>query len=176
LRKIIDADRTAGSERTERSRYLAAMAASVLADDAYQQFVAIKLSHPLKQSLKRKQAAMKKVMAAYEQTNNYGLQEFSTLATFRIAEVYAQLSRDLINSERPNNLDELALEQYEVLLEEQAYPFEEKAIAIHETNAIRPQQGIYDEWIKQSISSLGRLLPARYNKVETQIHYSGEIF
>ncbi len=119
---------------------------------------------------------MEKVLAAYKQTYDYGVQQFSTLATFRIGEVYAQLSRDLIDSQRPANLDELALEQYEILLEEQAYPFEEKAIAIHETNAQRPQEGLYDVWIKESIGSLAILLPARYNKVEHEINYSNEIF
>jgi hypothetical protein len=176
LKKMIAADRSAGSERTDRSRYLAAMSSSVLADDSYQEFVAIKLSHPLKKSLKKKKSTMKKVLAAYKQTHDYGVQQFSTLATFRIGEVYAQLSRDLIDSQRPANLDELALEQYEILLEEQAYPFEEKAIAIHETNAMRPQEGLYDDWIKESIESLAILLPARYNKVENEINYSNEIF
>ena len=37
-----------------------------------------------------------------------------------------------MNSERPSNLNELELEQYELALEEQIYPFEEKAIKVHE--------------------------------------------
>ena len=35
------------------------------------------------------------------------------------------------------NLKKLELEQYNVLLEEQAFPFEEQAIKLHETNAAR---------------------------------------
>ncbi len=176
LNKMIISDRAAAGEGTDRSAYLAAMSSAVFSDDAYQDFQRIKLSHPLKKSLKNKQAAMKKVLAAYQKTNAYGVLEFSTLATFRIGEVYAQLSRDLIASERPENLDELALEQYEVLLEEQAYPFEEKAIAIHETNARRTYEGIYDQWIKSSLASLAILLPVRYNKIENAINYSNEIY
>lgn len=176
LNKMIVADRAAATERNDRSIYLAAMSSSVLADDDYQQFLTIKLSLPIKKSLKRKKSSMEKVLTAYKQTHDYGVQQFSTLATYRIGEVYGQLSRDLIDSQRPNNLDELALEQYEILLEEQAYPFEEKAIAIHETNAVRPSEGLYDDWIKESIASLAKLLPARYNKVEHDINYSSDIF
>ena len=42
-----------------------------------------------------------------------------------------QLAKDVLNSERPENLDDIALEEYEILMEEIAYPFEEKAIEIH---------------------------------------------
>ncbi len=176
LQKMIDADASAGDQRTERSRYLAAYSSSVFAEDAFYAFVAIKLTLPLKKSLKKKKSALKRALKAYDQTDDYGVQEFATLANYRIGEIYGQLSRDLIDSDRPSKLDALALEQYELLLEEQAYPFEEKAIAIHETNARRSWQGTYDEWIEASFKSLAVLLPARYNKQELQLEYSDEIY
>ena len=40
-----------------------------------------------------------------------------------------------MDSERPKELSKVELEQYNVLLEEQAFPFEEKAIELHEVNA-----------------------------------------
>ena len=40
-------------------------------------------------------------------------------------------------SERPKKLSKAELEQYNVLLEEQAFPFEEKAAELHEVNAHR---------------------------------------
>ena len=64
-----------------------------------------------------------------------------------------------MDSERPKGLDELALEQYELLLEEQAYPFEEKAIAIHEANMRRSWDGWYDDWIQQSFQVTGDPVP-----------------
>jgi hypothetical protein len=71
-----------------------------------------------------------------------------------------------MESERPSDLDDLALEQYELLLEEQAFPFEEKAIELYEANTTRAAEGIYDEWVKMSFAALAELLPARYAKVE----------
>ena len=69
-------------------------------------------------------------------------------------------------SDRPGDLNELELEQYEILLEEQAYPFEEKAIEVHETNARRVSGGIYDTWVRKSMTTLSELMPARYAKEE----------
>ena len=115
---------------------------------------------------------MQKTLAAYKRTNDYGVAEFASQATYRMGEVYRLLSADLMNSERPKGLDALALEQYELLLEEQAYPFEEKAIAIHETNMRRSWDGWYDEWIRQSFAALAGLSPARYAKRETELAYS----
>ena len=92
--------------------------------------------------------------------------EVTTAATFRLGEVYRQFSKDLMDSERPGGLDELALEQYELLLEEQTFPFEEKAIELFETNASRASDGVWDEWVERSFTELASLMPARYAKAE----------
>ncbi len=175
LRQMIAAHDDAGQQRTERSRYLAAMSATVLADDAYRDFADIPLTLPLKSSLKKKKGALEEALASYKKVTAYGVEEFATLATYRIGEIYRQLSRDLLDSQRPDDLDALALEQYELLLEEQAYPFEEKAISIHETNSRRSWQGIYDQWVKQSFESLAKLLPARYGKQEREAGFTDAI-
>ncbi|MEH6556395.1 MAG: tetratricopeptide repeat protein [Oceanicoccus sp.] len=176
LRKIISVDRNAAEQRTDRSRYLAAYSSSVLADDAFQSFAKLRLTLPLKSSLKKKKKSLNTTLTAYQSLVDYGVEEFATLATYRIADVYHQLSRDLMNSERPGNLDALALEQYELLLEEQAFPFEEQAIDIHETNVQRSWQGVYDHWVKQSFIVLEGLMPARYAKEEKQLEYANEIY
>ena len=83
-----------------------------------------------------------------------------------MAELYRRLGADLLKSERPKALSGEALEQYDLLLEEQAFPFEEKAIALHELNAARTTAGIYDDFVRQSFDALSRLKPARYGKTE----------
>ena len=99
--------------------------------------------------------------------SDYRVASFSTQSTYETAQVYRQLASDLMSSQRPKGLDELALEQYEILLEEQAYPFEDQAIALLEANATLTSQGLYDQWIEQSLATLRQLLPGRYNKLET---------
>jgi tetratricopeptide (TPR) repeat protein len=53
-----------------------------------------------------------------------------------------------------------------VLLEEQAFPFEEKAIKLHEVNIARAKEGTDDEWVQKSFEALAQLNPGRYGKVE----------
>lgn len=175
LQNIINTHNRAGSAKTDRSTYLAASAQAELSQPAYDEFTRIQLTLPLKTSLQRKRAALEKALKAQEQVLAFGVSEFTTEASFKIGEIYAQLSRDLMNSQRPKELDELALEQYEILLEEQAYPFEEKAIEIHQTNAQRSWKGTYDAGVKRSFDALAKLLPARYNKSETRVEVSNEI-
>ncbi|WP_299594268.1 tetratricopeptide repeat protein [uncultured Microbulbifer sp.] len=155
-----------------RGRYLAAYASTELAAQSYARFERQKLTLPLKQSLKNKKQAMEVTVADYKKVLDFGIAEFTTAANFRLAEIYRQLSRDLMDSQRPNGLNPLELEQYEILLEEQAYPFEEKAIELHEANVKRTADGVYDDWVKNSFSSLENLLPARYRKPETTVEWS----
>jgi hypothetical protein len=60
----------------------------------------------------------------------------------------------------------MELEQYELAIEEQAYPFEEKAIEVHESNLKLISRGVYNLWIEKSIQKLAESVPARYDKPE----------
>ncbi|GMG88087.1 hypothetical protein [Biformimicrobium ophioploci] len=160
----------------DRAQYLKAYALSDLAAQSYEKFRAIKLTLPLQKSLKDKKRAMEVAVADNRKVMDSGIQAFATRANFEIAEIYQQLSRDLLDSERPGNLSDLELEQYEILLEEQAYPFEESAIELHQVNALRTAEGVYDEWVKRSLASLRELLPVRYNKQEKALEWSDEVY
>lgn len=175
LKKIIGATKRR-SKATPRSDYLRSYALMTLAEDSYIEFTAAKLKLPLKTSLKIKRRTMENCTDAYAEVMKLGIEEFTTKANFRMAEVYLVLSTDLMDSPRPTNLDALALEQYEILLEEQAFPFEEKGIQLHEANSQRGKSGFYDEWVKRSFQSLASILPARYGKQEQTLEYSDAIF
>ena len=166
LREIVAADHAAGAARTDRSRLLAAKATLTLAAPVREEFVRIKLVAPLKKSLAEKRRAMEAALKAYTQAADYQVSEVTTAATFESAELYHQLAKDLMSSERPKNLSKDELEQYNVLLEEQSFPFEENSIKLHEVNAARAKGGTYDEWVRKSFAALAQLNPGRYGKVE----------
>ncbi len=152
--------------RTDRTKYLAARAQLALSEPVRDQFRAIKLVAPLKQSLIAKKKAMEAAVQAYKGVAEYQVAETTTAATYETAELYRTLGHDLMSSERPKKLSADEREQYDTLLEEQAYPFEEQAIAIHELNAKRAADGVYDESVRKSFDALAQLLPARYGKAE----------
>jgi TolA-binding protein len=166
LESIIEADKTAGSQGTERSQTLAAQASLELASPVRDAFMAVKLTNPLQASLKLKKERMELALEAYGAAAEYGVSEVTTAATYEIADLYYWLSKDLMSSERPGTLSEEELEQYDILLEEQAFPFEEKAIDIFGANADRAVDGIYDQWVRKSFARLAELMPARFAKTE----------
>ncbi len=166
LRDLVEVDATAGAARSDRTRYLAAKASIELAEPVRERFMVMKITQPLAESMELKKSLMEDVLRVYGDAAEYGVAEVTTAATFRLGEVYQQFSRDLMDSERPGELDALALEQYELLLEEQTFPFEEKAIELYQVNTSRASEGVWDEWVQQSFAALASLMPARYAKVE----------
>jgi tetratricopeptide (TPR) repeat protein len=159
-----------------RSVYLASMSAMVFATDADNAFTRIKLTQPLAKSLQKKQAALKKAIYEYKRIMAFGSKDYVAAANFKLANLYLTLADDLMNSSRPRNLSALALSQYEILLEEQAYPFEETAINLHENNIARVQSGLYDTWVKQSFGKLKTVMPGRYYKPEIMQELSADDF
>jgi tetratricopeptide (TPR) repeat protein len=164
--EIINADTQAGTQRTERSHFLAAKAQLALAQPARDAFRAVRLTAPLKKSLVVKRNALETAMDGYKRAAEYQVAEVTTAATYEMAELYRTLAKDLLASERPKNLKGEELEEYNALLEEQVFPFEEQAIKAHELNTARAKDGVYDESVRKSFQALAELKPARYGKTE----------
>jgi hypothetical protein len=164
--EIIEKDKSAGGDRTDRTRFLAAKASLELAEPQLRSFQQVKLVSPLKENLKVKKQKMEEAVKAYTEAANYGIEEVTTASVYWLGEIYNKFGKELLNSERPQGLSSEELEQYDILLEEQAYPFEEKSINIHESNAERAKSGTYDEWVQKSFAALSVLRPVRYAKPE----------
>jgi cellulose synthase operon protein C len=98
----------------------------------------------------------------------------TTAAGFAMADLYRDFGRALLESQRPRDLTAEEIEQYDLLLEEQAFPFEEKAIAIHERNARLAADGTYDEWVRASYAELARMKPGRYARAESDAGLDGK--
>lgn len=171
LRAIVRVHDEAGAVRTPRTRYLAAQAALELADEQARRFDDIGLRLPLDNSLKRKTRAMERASRAYGKVAGYEVAEFLAAATFRIAELYRKMAKAIMDSERPGDLAQLEREQYDILLEEDALPFEDKAIELHHLNVGRIGDGLFNPWVERSLSALKRLAPARYDKSERMEPY-----
>ena len=166
LEKIVAVDASAGSARTPRTRYLAGKAALVLAENDFDAFVAVNLVQPFEVNLQKKRERMKTATQKFSQLVVYESGEITAAATFYLAEIYAHFSKALTTSERPTDLSPAEHEQYELAIEEQAYPFEEKAIQVHESNLKLISRGVYNAWIEKSLQKLAKSVPARYDRPE----------
>ena len=166
LNRIVSIDATGGNGRTDRTKFLAGNAALILAEPKLAAFQAVALVEPFKQNLALKKQHMRDAITTYNQLVEYQVGNVTAAATYYIAEIYYDFNVALVKSERPKNLNAEELEEYELVIEEQAYPFEEKAIDVHEKNMELLDVGIYNSWIDKSIERLAIMLPARYAKPE----------
>ena len=87
-------------------------------------------------------------------------------ATYYIAEIYLNFSRSLMASERPEGLSDSELFDYEMILEEEAWPFEERAIEVHQENFDLLRAGVFNPWVEDSLGKLTELMPGRYARNE----------
>ena len=175
LRRIIDGDSKAGGKRTDRSKFLAAQANAEYGDYWTWEFKRIKLRAPLDKWMPLKNEKLKNALDRYKRAANYGIQEVSTRAFYSIGALYERFAKELMKSPRPRGLSKLEREQYEVLLEEQAIPFEELAIEIHQSNIQKAWDGNYNSWVGNSFVSMAKLSPARFDKEELQVSYGNGI-
>jgi TolA-binding protein len=166
LRLIVAIDASAGPDRTERIRYLAAKSALVISEQSYHRFDEVELVQPFEKSLQEKQRRMDAALAAFEGLISYEVGEVTAGATFYIAEIYYDFSQALVGSERPSGLEPAELLDYELALEEEAFPFEERAIEVHQKNLELMTAGVYNRFTEKSLEKLAVLMPGRYAKFE----------
>jgi tetratricopeptide (TPR) repeat protein len=171
LKAIVSADADGGKGRTDRTRYLAASSQLALAEVAFDQYTQIKLVEPIAKNLAKKKEALKQVKEGFEAVLRYEIGETTAAASYYLGEMYYDFNRSLVESERPGNLAAAEKEQYELALEEQAFPFEEKAIDVHQKNTDLVKLGIYNKWVEKSFRRLAKLVPARYAKFEESSGY-----
>ena len=62
-----------------------------------------------------------------------------------------------------------------ILLEDKAFPFEDKAIEFYEANMSHIKDGVYNKWVKQSHIQLRKLFPARYKRTAKLDRYINEL-
>ncbi len=165
-RELKQTEEQGAEQRTPRTRAWSARASLALAAPALQEYRQVALVEPLARQLKLKKTRMENVLQAYASASESGIAEVVTEATFKTAALYQDFGRALLAAPRPKGLKKAEAEQYVVMLEEQAFPFEEKAAELHELNARRTTQGLWDDNIRDSLHALAQLRPARWGRTE----------
>jgi tetratricopeptide (TPR) repeat protein len=175
LEEIVRADGAAGSERTDRTRNVAARAALELSKPIYEQFASLRLVQPFDRSLQEKQRSMGAATKAFDALVGYQVGEVTAAATFYMAEIYANFSQSLRESERPADLAADALKDYEQQLAAAAQPVQDKAIAVHEKNLELMRRGLNNVWTQKSLDRLAALKPDTYARAEISSGFLGSL-
>ncbi|WP_430461333.1 tetratricopeptide repeat protein [Thalassolituus sp. LLYu03] len=175
LRRIIEGDAKAGEQRTDRSRWLAAWAATEYGDYFAGEFSKRRLSANLERNLPLKNQSLQDAATRYQQAAEYGLLEFTTQASFKIARLYQQMADELNTLPVPKELSEQDAAMFRDIIAQQSAPMLELAVSVYQSNAEQGWKGHFNPWIDDSFKALARLQPARFNKTEIQKRYGDEI-
>ncbi|TVZ39087.1 tetratricopeptide repeat protein [Alteromonadaceae bacterium 2753L.S.0a.02] len=175
LRRIIDGDRKAGEQRSERSRWLGAWANMEYGNYFAEEFKRTRLRLPLVQSLPKKNDKLQSALQRYQQAADYGFLEFVTESSYKIGSLYQIFTSELRESPIPSGLSENDKATYREIIEQQALPFEDLAKEVHSANVSRAWSGDYNEWIEKSFTEMRVLNPQRFDKKELIVSYGDEI-
>ncbi len=175
LRRIIAGDAKSGDQRTERSRWLAAWSNAKYGDYFASEFRKKKLRQPLQRSLPKKKGFFEDASDRYQKAADYGILEFVTMSSYKIGTLYENFATDLRRAPKPAGLSAGDTHIYKEIIEEQASPFDQLAVEVHQANIDKAWEGHFDSWIAQSFGALSKLYPDRYNKQEVSATYGEEI-
>lgn len=175
LRRLIEGDAKGGDQRSDRSRWLAAWAATEYGDYFAGEFSKRRLAANLERNLPLKNQSLQDAVTRYQQAAEYGLLEFTTQGSFKIASLYQQMADELLTLPVPKGMSEEESGMFRELTRQQASPMLALAVSVHTSNAEQGWKGYFNPWIDDSFKALARLSPARYNKTEIQKRYGDEI-
>lgn len=175
LRAVRDAHSEAGAAASDYSELASAQAALRLGTVLAERAASVRLSYPLRSSLQRRQPLTRQAIEYLRAARESGFDEVVTEAAHRLGSIHASLARDLRDSQRPPGLDDFERDAYELMLEDEAFPFEERAIAAHEANLEYLRADVWDEWILASARELADMVPGRYARREHQEALYAEI-
>lgn len=176
LTQLIDADKKAGSKRTDRSRWLAAWANTKYGDYYSSLFAEVQLTQPIVKSIPDKNKWLQNASNSYQAAANYGILEFVTMSSYKIGILYRQFADELRSAPKPQGLSASDQEVYASIIEEQAAPFDQLAVDLHQANIDRAWGGQFNEWINNSFTEMRALQPERYNKLELIVSYGDGIY
>ncbi len=132
-------------------------------DPLFQEYLAVRLVEPLQANLARKQKLLDRLVDGYVKTARFGSGEFSTASAFRIGEIYEEFGRSLLESPLPKDLTPEEVPIYRQLLEQQAAPYREKALAAYRVTLEKAREkGILDRWVLASYDRLSSVNPEAY--------------
>jgi hypothetical protein len=161
LRMMVEVDRDAGDDRTDRTRYLASLHPAPRWCSQNRHLRASPASNWFSRS---KRALLKSRREWIGHSENWRRSWATRLQTSR-------RQRPFISRRRPEGLSEAEKFDYEMVIEEEAYPFEEQAIDVHTKNHELLASGIYNPWVQKSLNRLAILMPGRYAKRIRQLYF-----
>jgi cellulose synthase operon protein C len=177
LTDLADASYKASLKEFERAKgsatasYFAAKAAFSLAERDFDAYTGVgilgKTGQQQGKELEEKSKRLQQVEQTYKTIiTSYRQADWSLAALFRIGSLYDDLQQKIVRAPCPadiRRIDEIACDEYRVILEDQAYAVEEKAVEAYRTAYERAKDlKVSNEWTQRTLAALNRLRKAEF--------------
>ncbi len=142
-----------------------ARARLTLLEERLDSFLKLKLSQPFEETIKKKADMLGSLVKDYSQVLAYKMPEVYPEVFSPMGLALENFKDSILSSERPHDLDDEELEEYNFLLEEKAIQYDEQAMAAY-GNCFRSgvKLMIRNEWVERCFERLKTLKPAIYKR------------
>jgi TolA-binding protein len=127
----------------------------------------VELAGDLERSLARKETLLTEALVELTRAASLPYAETLTESLYRAGEAFEHMKEALLGSERPSGLTEEEREEYDFLLEEKAFPLEERAVGYYRKGVSAAREaGVCTVWVERMFGRLEALMPWAYQRAE----------
>jgi tetratricopeptide (TPR) repeat protein len=139
-----------------------------IAERSFSSYDNYHISPPLDKSVVQKREMLQTVIRDFVAAGNYRTADVITASNFFIGRALELFKEDILSSPKPEGLTPPEMEEYELLLQEMAFPFEAKALDAYRVNIQRSVKlELLDPWIEKTFERMAELAPWSYLRSES---------
>lgn len=160
-------EKTAKTEAPESEEAYRARAALWLAEADLKAFREVRLAGKMEKALKEKETRLAAALQRLADAARFPYPETFAASLYKTGEAFEHMKTAILESELPKGMNEEETEQYRFLLEEKAFPLENRAVDLYRKGiAATRKAGIRNEWVGLMYGRLEVLLPYVYKRTE----------
>jgi tetratricopeptide (TPR) repeat protein len=139
-----------------------------IAERSFNRYKSYHIAPPIDEMVVRKREMLQVVIRQFVAAGNYRTADVITASNFFIGRALELFKEDILSSPHPENLTSAEQEEYELLLQEMAFPFETKALDAYRVNIQRSVKlELLDQWIEKTFERMAELAPWSYLRNES---------
>ncbi|MFQ5901944.1 MAG: hypothetical protein ACE5IH_10355, partial [Thermodesulfobacteriota bacterium] len=142
---------------------LIAKASLLVLQERQERYLKIKLIPPFEETLQKKTMLLEALLKEYADVARYRILELQPEVFYQMGVILENFRDSIINSERPKDLTQEEIEEYNFLLEEKAYPYDEEAVKAYE-KSVQAGWKHHTIFVNRSLERLADLRPALYKR------------
>lgn len=139
-----------------------------IAERSFSHYKDYHITPPIDKTVVRKRDMLQIVIRDFVAAGHYRTADVITASNYFIGRALELFKEDILSSPKPEGMTTADMEEYELLLQEMAFPFEAKALDAYRVNIQRSVKlELLDAWIEKTFERMAELAPWSYLRSES---------